>query len=235
MAVLDTDHRHGDRISGSDLGKMKVAIYARVSTSDQDCAMQLAELREYCSRRAWDMSREYVDTGWSGKKSSRPALNHLMGDAKLHLFDAILVWKLDRFGRSVADLTQNIQCLESFGIRFLAVSQAIDTDHSNPTSRLMLHVLAAIAEFEAEIIRERVKAGVEHAKKVGTRSGKPNGRPRRIFRIDELVRMRQEGVSFPELARRLGIGQGTARRAYAKTLSAGAPEYSDGTGAGVAV
>lgn len=198
---------------------MNVALYARVSTADQDCAMQLAELREYCKRREWVIGCEYLDEGWSGRRSDRPAMNRLLYDARVHAFDAVLVWKLDRFGRSVADLTSNIQQLEKCGIRFMAVSQGIDTDQSNPTSRLLMHMLAAIAEFEAEIIRERVKAGVEHAKRVGTRSGKAIGRPQRVFRRDEVIRLRAEGVPVREIARRLDIGMGTVMRACAKTPS----------------
>jgi putative DNA-invertase from lambdoid prophage Rac len=194
---------------------MNVALYARVSTSDQDCAMQFAELRQYCVRREWTIGREYVDQGWSGKKSDRPALNRLLYDARVHSFDAVLVWKLDRFGRSVPDLTTNIQQLEKFGIRFVAVSQGIDTDQSNPTSRLLMHMLAAIAEFEAEIIRERVKAGVEHAKRVGTKSGNPIGRPARVFRRDEVIRLRSEGKTVREIARQFKIGVGTVMRTCA--------------------
>lgn len=142
----------------------------------------------------------------------------LMADARK--FDAVLVWKLDRFGRSVVDLKNNISALELAGVRFIAISQGIDTDHSNPTSRFMLNMLAAVAEFEAEIIRERVKAGVEQAKRNGTRSGKAIGRPQRVFRRDEVIRLRGEGVSWREISRRLEIGEGTARRACAKTPSA---------------
>ena len=123
--------------------------------------MQLKELREYCERRGWTISGEYVDTGWSGAKASRPELDRIMYDAGMHRFDAILVWKLDRFGRSVLNLSEQLARLNSWGIRFLATSQALDTDASNPTSRLMLHILASVAEFEREMIRERVSAGLQ--------------------------------------------------------------------------
>jgi putative DNA-invertase from lambdoid prophage Rac len=196
---------------------MKVALYSRVSTSDQHCAVQLSELREYCQRRNWEIGCEYIDEGWSGRRNDRPAMNRLLYDAGVHSFDAVLVWKLDRFGRSVADLTQNIQQLGKFGIRFLAVSQGIDTDQSNPTSRLLMHMLAAIAEFEAEIIRERVKAGVEQAKRVGTRSGNPIGRPARVFRKDEALRLRSEGASYREIARQLNISVGLAAQTCSET------------------
>src|SRR5712692_11920979 len=145
-------------------GSMRAALYARVSTSDQNCEMQLRELREYARRRGWEISGEYVDTGWSGAKASRPELNRLMQDASRRTFDAVLVYKLDRFGRSVRNCLDGIEALRAPGVRFLAVSQNIDTDESNPTSRLMLHILAAVAEFERELIRERVCAGVKNAR-----------------------------------------------------------------------
>jgi len=191
---------------------MRAAIYARVSTSDQDCGMQLRELREYALRRGWEIVGEYVDTGWSGAKASRPQLDRLMQDASKRSFDAVLVYKLDRFGRSVRNCLDGIEALRAHGVRFLAVSQNIDTDESNPTSRLMLHILAAVAEFERELIRERVSAGMRSAKVKGTRSGKPIGRPRRIFDRGEIVRLRQDGHSLAQIARQMNVGLGTVVR-----------------------
>jgi putative DNA-invertase from lambdoid prophage Rac len=198
---------------------VNVALYARVSTADQDCAMQLSELREYCSRRSWPIQKEYIDKGFGGRRVDRPEFLKLMADASRHRFDAVLVWKMDRFGRSLADLTQNIKSLKSYGVRWLSVSQALDTDDSNPASRLLMHVLGAIAEFESDLIRERVKAGLEQARRAGTKSGKAIGRPRRVFRKDEVLRLRAEGVSIREIARQLEIGQGTVMRTCAKTQS----------------
>ena len=102
---------------------MRIALYARVSTSDQNCEMQLRELREYAAARKWKVYAEYVDTGWSGAKASRPELNRLTADARKRRIDAVLVWKLDRWGRSVADSIKSIQELVSLGVRFLAVTQ----------------------------------------------------------------------------------------------------------------
>src|ERR1041385_1434476 len=99
---------------------MKAAIYARVSTQDQNCEMQLRELREYIERRGWENAGEYVDSGWSGIKKSRPALDRLMVDASQHRFDIVLVWKLDRFGRSVLNLIEGLNTLASAGVRFIA-------------------------------------------------------------------------------------------------------------------
>lgn len=194
-----------------------VALYARVSTTDQDCAMQISELREYCSRRGWTLFWEYVDRGWSGRRADRPELLRLMADAAKRKFGAVLVWKLDRFGRSVLDLTQNISKLKSSDVRFIAISQAIDTGEGGPGSTLMLHILSAIAEFETELVRERVKAGLEEARRSGTRSGNSIGRPAKVFRKDEALRLRAEGVSIREIARRLHVGRGTIERACPKS------------------
>ena len=112
---------------------MRCALYARVSTTDQNCEMQLRELREYIARREWKIAGEYVDTGFSGAKASRPALDRLMADAAERKFDCVVVWKLDRFGRSVLNLSQQIAALTSYGIRFIATTQGLDTDQSNPT------------------------------------------------------------------------------------------------------
>src|SRR5579864_9681306 len=142
---------------------IRAVIYARVSTTDQNCEMQVRELREYAARRGWQVSAEYIDTGWSGAKASRPELDRLMKDAAFRRFDAVLVWKLDRFGRSVRNCLDGIESLRTNGVRFLAVSQSIDTDESNPTARLLLHILASVAEFERELIRERVRAGIKSA------------------------------------------------------------------------
>jgi len=105
---------------------MRAAIYARVSTTDQKCEMQLAELREYVSRRVWEPAGEYVDTGWSGAKASRPEFNRLMKDASQRKLDAILCWKLDRFVRSLLHCKSALQELQTYGVRFMATSQNID-------------------------------------------------------------------------------------------------------------
>jgi putative DNA-invertase from lambdoid prophage Rac len=170
--------------------------------------MQVTELHEYAARRGWDVAGEYVDTGWSGAKASRPELNRLMKDAGLRRFDAVLVWKLDRFGRSVRNCLDGIEALRGFGVRFLAVSQSIDTDESNPTARLLLHILASVAEFEREIIRERVCAGVRNAKAKGKRLG----RRRVVFDRSRAREMDARGASLREIATTLQVGRGTVHR-----------------------
>ena len=190
---------------------MKTALYARVSTTDQNCEAQLKELREYVARRGWKIANEYVDTGFSGAKASRPALDALMKAAALKKFDAVCVFKLDRAGRSVLHLSQLLAALESYGVRFIAISQGLDSDQSNPTSRLLTGILSCVAEFEREIIRERTLSGIRAAQA----AGKHVGRPKRIFRRDEVVRLRdEEGLSWRAIAAKLDIPAMTAVVAY---------------------
>ena len=189
----------------------RAAIYARVSTADQNNTIQVRELTEYLQRRGWELAGTYQDT-MSGAKASRPSLDKLMADAQQRRFDAVLVWKLDRFGRSLVHCVSGIQELSSLGIRFIATSQGLDTDENNPASKLLMHILAAVAQFERELIRERVSAGMRNAKSKGTRSGKPIGRPRRIFDRGEIVRLRQDGHSLAQIARQMNVGLGTVVR-----------------------
>lgn len=188
---------------------MKAAIYARVSTSDQNCEMQLAELRRYVLARGWELFGEYVDTGFSGKNANRPNIKRCLDDARLRKFDVILVWKLDRWGRTVSQLSTDIQNLDSMGIRFIAVTQGLDTDKSNPGAKLMLHIMSAIAEFERELILERIHAGIKQAKANGTKFG----RPKAIFRRDMAVELRLAGKSLTEIAIELEVPRSTVYKA----------------------
>jgi len=187
---------------------MKAAIYARVSTVDQNCEMQLRELREYCTRRGWGIAGEYVDTGWSGTKASRPQLDRLMKHAGEHQFDCVVVWKLDRFGRSVLNLVEGLNKLASAGVLFIATTQSIDTDESNPTSKLMLYILAAVAEFEREMIRERVVAGLANAK----HRGQHLGRRKLLFDWERVLNLHRAGKSIREIAAALDVNRGTLHR-----------------------
>jgi DNA invertase Pin-like site-specific DNA recombinase len=195
---------------------MRTALYARVSTTDQSCEMQLRELPDYVASRGWQVVDEYVDTGWSGAKASRPELDRLLRDARTRRFDAVLVWKLDRWGRSVADSVRSIQELVSLGVRFLAVTQNIDTDETNPMARFLLHILAAFAELEREMIRERVRAGLRNAKA----KGKTLGHPKRIFRRDEAQRLRGAGMSWRKIAQVLDLPMSTIVSACSENPSA---------------
>ncbi len=190
---------------------MKVSIYARVSTTDQTCALQIGELKEYIERRGWELADIYQDTV-SGARASRPGLDQLMADARRRRFDVVLAWKLDRLGRSVVHCISTIQELSSLGVRFIAVSQGIDTDESNPGSKLLLHILASVAEFERSLIRERVAAGMRVAKKYGTKSGKPIGRPKVVFDRAAVLQLRQSGASISSIVRATGLSTGTVCR-----------------------
>jgi putative DNA-invertase from lambdoid prophage Rac len=196
----------------------RAAIYARVSTSDQNCHMQLADLRQYCAARGWEVYGEYVDT-ISGTKSSRPGRNKLMKDVRARRVDVVVVWKLDRWGRSLADTVITLQELAAAGVRFICTTQGLDTDNSNPMGRAMLGMLQVFAQFERDMINERVNAGVKRyqeeytAGRARSKSGKnlPIGRPKRIFRVDEATRMRAEGQSWRKIAKELGVPQATVR------------------------
>src|SRR5580704_8714651 len=175
------------------------AIYARVSTTDQTNAIQIRELTEYVKRRGWELTSVYQDQ-MSGAKATRPGLDQLIADARRRKFDVVVVWKLDRFGRSLVHCVSGIQELASLGIRFIATSQGLDTDESNPASKLLMHILAAVAQFERELIRERVSAGMKAARARGTKTGNAIGRPRRVVDRDEVVRLRKAGFSFEKIA-----------------------------------
>ncbi len=190
----------------------RVALYARVSTVDQQCEMQLRDLRQYVAARGWTLVGEYVDTGWSGKNAERPELRRCVADAKARRFDAIAVWKLDRWGRTVQQLVNDIIDFDSAGIRFIAITQGIDTDSSNPISRLLLHVMAAFAEFERSVINERVLAGVRNAQVKGTRTGRPIGRPKKIFDRSQVLEMRETGMSLAQISAATGLSKTTIRR-----------------------
>lgn len=147
------------------------ALYARVSTlNGQNPDMQLAELREYARRRGWTVSGEYVDLGVSGSRESRPEFNRMMAHAHARSFDAIAVWKLDRMGRSLKHLVNTLADLQAYGVAFISLRDNLDL--STPSGRLMFHVIAAMAEFERALIRERVSAGIQAARARGKRVGR---------------------------------------------------------------
>ncbi len=205
---------------------MRIALYARVSTVDQHCEVQLRELREYCKRRGWKKPAEYVDAGFSGSKASRPALDKMMRDASEHQFDCVLVWKIDRFSRSVLNLMQQLQQLEAYGVRFIATTQSIDTDSANPTSRLLMHILSAVAEFEREIMRERTRSGLARAKELG----KQLGRPHRVFRRDLVQSLRDQAMSIRAIALKLGVSKSVIGDILNGSSVSGKPTAADASG-----
>jgi len=188
---------------------MKAAIYARVSTqAAQDPAMQLRELREYCQRRGWEIAGEYIDVGVSGAAERRPGLNRLLDDARHRRFDAALVYRYDRFARSVRQLVNALAEFEALGIQFVSLHEGVDT--STPNGRLVFGIFASIAEFERELIRERVRSGLAAARAQGKRLG----RPRREVDFGRIVSLRAQGRSWRAIARELGLGVATVRAAF---------------------
>jgi DNA invertase Pin-like site-specific DNA recombinase len=192
---------------------MRTAIYARVSTSNtsQSPEMQIRELREYCKRRGWKITREYVDQGISGAKESRPELNRLIADAHLRRFDAVVCWRFDRFARSVSHLLRALETFKALGIEFVSLSEQIDT--STPTGKMVFTVLGAVAELERNLIAERVKAGLRNARA----KGKILGRPRKIANSVEINRLRSQGASWRAVGTALGVSAATAFCAQART------------------
>lgn len=184
---------------------MRSAIYARVSTTNgQSPQMQLRELREYCKRRGWKVISEYVDSGISGAKERRPQLDKLMSDAHKRRFDAIAVWKFDRFARSVSHLLRALETFNALGIAFVSLSESIDT--STPAGKMVFTVLGAVAELERSLIGERVRAGLRNARAKGVRLG----RPRCEVDTGEIRRLRSRGASWRAVALALGVSKATA-------------------------
>ncbi|MHC4278497.1 MAG: recombinase family protein, partial [Planctomycetota bacterium] len=179
-------HRKASRMSVS-TRPTKVAIYARVSTQDQDPGLQLSELRKYIKDRGWQAYNEYVDIGQSGAKDSRPQLNKLMADAKRRRFDVVLVWKFDRFARSVKHLVTSLYEFRALGIDFVSLTEGIDT--STPLGEAMFSIIGAMAQLERDLIRERVTAGMRRARE----KGKALGRPRKGIDPGELTRRVRTG------------------------------------------
>jgi len=152
---------------------LRAAVYARVSTlgKGQDTEVQLRELREYVSRRSWHLAGEYVDVGISGTREKRPELDRLLADGHRRRFDAVVVWKFDRFARSVSHLLRALETFQALGIEFVSLREGVDT--STPAGKMVFTVLGAVAELERSLIVERVKAGLRNAKTKGKRLGRP--------------------------------------------------------------
>lgn len=204
---------------------MKAALYLRVSTLEQNAESQRRELLVYATRHNWEIVDQYEDRA-SGADPKRPELGRLLADAHAGKFETVLVWKLDRFGRSLLDCLANLQILDTEAVRFIAVSQGIDTDRSNPAGRLLLHILAAAAEFERELIRERSISGMRRyqadleAGKVGeqvhSKSGKdlPPHRPRKVIDRDRILFLRQQGHSWRMIGKLVGVNPSTLLRRF---------------------
>jgi DNA invertase Pin-like site-specific DNA recombinase len=188
---------------------MRAALYARVSTHDQQTlGLQSESMAAYIKNRGWIAARRIEDIG-SGAKE-RPGRESLLMAARRREIDVIVVWRLDRWGRSVADLMTTLGELIDLGVGFISLTEALDL--TTPSGRALAGMLAIFAEFEREILRERVRAGIAQAR----REGRPHGRPRTAsLRADEVLRLKAERASHSEIARRLGIGRTSVRRILA--------------------
>lgn len=183
----------------------RVALYARVSTGEQTAENQLLELRRYAEARGWTVAHEYVDHAVSGLKTSRPALDEMMRAARRRQVDLVLVWRLDRLGRSLQHLIELMEELTGLSVSFASMSEGIDL--STSAGRLQMNLLGAFAQFERERIRERIHLGLDRARKQGKRLGR---RPRNQA-AGEALTVRQAaglwGCSKSQAARRLSRGE----------------------------
>jgi DNA invertase Pin-like site-specific DNA recombinase len=185
----------------------KAAIYARVSArkKGQDPRMQIKELREYCRRRGWNIVGEFIDHGVSGRQDTRPALDRLMQDCRKRLVDAVIVYRYDRFARSLRHLVNALSEFDSLGIHFISLHEGVDT--TTPNGRLVFGIFATIAEFEQELIRDRIRSGLELARA----RGKTLGRPKTVCKLNEeqvtqLKKDHSQGkISLRALARKYNV------------------------------
>ena len=187
---------------------MNISIYLRVSTDRQTTDSQTHELRDYCARRGWADAIEYSDTA-SGAKTSREGLDALMRDVRRGRVDVVIAYKLDRLGRSLAHLAQLIGEFTAHRVALVIPQQGIDTSASNPASQLQLNILMAIAEFEREIIRERVNSGLRAARQRGVLLGR---RPTLHKMLPRVRALRQAGLSIHRIAKELGLPYSSAHR-----------------------
>jgi DNA invertase Pin-like site-specific DNA recombinase len=193
---------------------MKVVLYARTSTRDQTPDNQLQDLRRYGAARGLEVLGEYVDAGISGARERRPGLDQVMALARARAVDGVVVAGFDRFGRSLPHLVRALEEFQHLGVGFTSLREQLDL--ASPTGRVMFAVIAAMAEFERELIRERIQAGLRRARAQGTRSGKPIGRPQRVFHRDRVATLRAEGQSLRAIGRTLQVSPRTVARLLEK-------------------
>lgn len=188
----------------------RVAIHVRVSTQDQSVDLQVKELTTYANARGWTIFKIYEDKA-TGTTGNRPQLKQLMLDAKARKFDLVLCWKLDRFFRSLKELVTALSEFSDLGIQFVSLKDNIDLTTSGGI--LLMHLLGAFAEFEANLIRERVRAGVAHSKAKGVKWGRP-----KEIDPDKVFRLRQQGMSLNEIAKTLGISKSGVHKTLSEKL-----------------
>src|SRR5207245_5478575 len=191
--------------AASNLTKLRAAIYGRISTTNhgQDVAVQTRDLEQFAQARGWQLVDSYLDLGISGSKDKRPQLDRLMADAHKRLFDVVVVWRFDRFARSVSHLLRALETFNALGIAFVSLSEQMDT--TTPTGKMIFTVLGAVAELERSLIVERVKAGLRNARA----KGKTLGRPRVKLDTAKIREMRNEGLSYSKIAAVLNTSVGS--------------------------
>jgi DNA invertase Pin-like site-specific DNA recombinase len=187
----------------------RAAVYCRISTLNhgQSVDLQLNDLRKLAEQRGFQIVKEYCDEGQSGSKNSRPALDAMLADARRGKFQTLLIWKLDRLGRSTSHLIQLLEEFRAWGVELVSFSEGLD--FTTTTGKLFYTLISAFAEFERETIRERVRAGLRNAKAKGTRLG----RPRIIVDAAQIASLRAQGGSWAAISARTGVSKGTAQRA----------------------
>ena len=187
---------------------IRAALYARISTLNhgQDPEVQLRELRDYCQRRGFTITNEYVDKGISGSREKRPALDKLLADCRKRLVDAVVVYRYDRFARSLRQLVNALEEFRALGVEFVSLHEGVDT--STPNGRLVFGIFASIAEFERELTRDRVRSGLAAARARGKRLG----RPRVIADVEKIASLRASGASWRSISRQTGVSARTIRR-----------------------
>jgi DNA invertase Pin-like site-specific DNA recombinase len=188
--------------------KITAAIYARVSTADQNYEMQLHDLRIYAERQGWTAT-EYLEKESSVKR--RPVFNRMIEDGRQGKFDVILVWRIDRFARSIRDFVMTVDDLTKARVGLISITENVDTRDDNPFAEFTRNLLANLAQLERKIIVSRVNAGIAEAK----RKGKHCGRPKRIFSRDEAIRLQKSGLSLRAIAGKMGVHFSTVSRALA--------------------
>ena len=185
----------------------RIGVYLRVSTQDQSTELQLKEIKAYLAARGWDDVKIYEDKA-TGTNANRAMLKALLNDVRERKIDTVIVWKLDRFARSLKDLITMLQELNELGVEFISLKDQLDL--STSAGKLMVHIIGAFAQFEADIIKERVRAGIANAKSKGQKLGRP-------VQIDasKVIALRSEGWSLGKIAKQLGVSKAGVH----KTLS----------------
>src|SRR5580698_5490957 len=213
-AEMPTKRKFEQSISSKVFGHpLRVGLYARVSTHDQQTLpLQIRAMREYAAKRGWTIVAQIKQVGSGAAQRARRAT--LIAAARPREIDVVLVWRLDRWGRSVADLVSTLQELQHLGVGFVSLTEALDL--TTPAGRAMAGLLSGFAEFEREILRERVCAGLAHARQQGKRLGRP---PSVVHKAVEARKLHQQGSSKSEIARKLEIGRTSVRRLLAQKKS----------------